>query len=529
MAELLETTRREEGVTLVELLVVIVILGVIGALTVGAIVTGFGAARTSDAVGETLDGTRIAVQRVRDTLRNADEVCTGSTDTSLSVWVDDDGDGAYSPEERILFERTGTQFQRVSFDGAGNPTETLLIRDDIIDATLFVYNGDLATAADQQPTDIRCIDGGAADGTGERITRVDLQFRVVNPSGGAPLDTATSIQVRNSELSGPAGNNTPIAALTVTCDASVCTFDATGSTDLDGDATIAAYNYDLGFNGIPGFDGIVETDQPTYQFDYSLLGLACVTEYDVNVVVVDDDGAASQAEATARPSCLLGGNAAPVADIELVGCGSAFSLTADTCRFSAAGTTDSDDATADLDFTWTATSRGPTPPTTTLSASGGVNDVIFDVRSTTAAIHDVSVTATDPAGASDASDNLAVRIGSDTIRVVGATNTSPVTNKGAISFNVTYTVRATSGNAPPGGTSVTATVLYQRQGNNSPAQVTESRTCSGATCTITFSGLKPNSNCMTVELESVSGATYDPIQNADGVERLRVNPSGGTC
>jgi prepilin-type N-terminal cleavage/methylation domain-containing protein len=72
---------REEGFTLVELLVVMVLLGVVGGVVVNAIVTGSASARASTARTMALHDLEIALQRVGRDLRAADPLyVTSGTD-----------------------------------------------------------------------------------------------------------------------------------------------------------------------------------------------------------------------------------------------------------------------------------------------------------------------------------------------------------------------------------------------------------------------------------------------------------------
>lgn len=208
----------EHGTTLAELLVVILLLGIIGSITTTGIVRSFRTQLAAVNVAETLDGTRIATQRVRDFVRGADEICASSTATSLVLWTDDDGDGVQTNAELDIFELvadplTGDDIFRRRVPVVGSET-IQLIRDDIISSALFTYEPE----PDEQTTNLTCThDGVAPSGAFGRTSVVDVTFEVANPGGGAPLTTATSIRLRNAGLSGTSGNQPPTASYTVTC------------------------------------------------------------------------------------------------------------------------------------------------------------------------------------------------------------------------------------------------------------------------------------------------------------------------
>jgi plastocyanin len=522
----------ESGVTLVELLVVVVVLGFIGAITVGAIVTGFGAQRTSDAVGETLDGTRVAVQRIRDTLRNADEVCTSSDGTSLAIWIDDDDDGVFTQDERFVYDQDAVtgDFRRQSFDALGDPAETLLIRDDIINATFFTYNGVLSSDAADQPTDLRCDDDGVSatpTGNGDRVTAVDVAFSVDNPSGGAPLGTATTVQLRNAQLSPVVVSQPPVADLVIGCVGSTCTFDATGSVPAAG-SSLVGFEFDPG-PFAPSFTSTPATS-PTATFDYGLF-LSLCNDPTVTVTVTDANGLTDEATATASPGCLGGGsgNAAPIADVQLVGC-----PTANACDFSAAGSSDPDGDT--LTYAWTVTSSPTGASCSPSPCAGSSVRVIAGAAGTVTA----SVTVND--GTVDSPPATAsANVGSSVVYVNAASKSHKSKGNGQFDLDVQYSVRNGVGVAPAAGASVTvtATLFYQTPaangnggGGNVATAVDEVGSCTNGVCVVTFKGIKANSTCTRVEIKQVSSSTltYDPGRNAAGVSPITADPATGvTC
>jgi len=98
------------------------------------------------------------------------------------------------------------------------------------------------------------------------------------------------------------GNEDPVAAFTVNCDALACTFTDT-STDPDGDDTIESWSWDF------GGDGTADVQNPTHTF-------SAANTYQVTLTVTDADGATNSV--TNDVEVTTTANVAPTADFEFI-------------------------------------------------------------------------------------------------------------------------------------------------------------------------------------------------------------------
>lgn len=361
------STRSEDGTTLAELLVVMTIFLTIGLITTTGIVQAFGAQRTASSVSETLDGTRIATQRVRDVLRGADEVCASSTATSLVLWTDDDGDGSVVSPELDIFEMTTSGgkdvFQRRTPTVGGDVVQ--LIRDDIINSSVFTYD---VSPTSQPSSDVTCTDGATlvTPSAPSPIRLVEVTFLVENPDPdplAADLETSTSVRLRNADLEDGVTNASPTASFTIDCPNPdrACSFDASGSSDSDG--SIVSYAWTFAQQ-----DGTVLSTDTGSTASYTFpLG---AVDYDVTLVVTDDLGATGQTTQVVTP-LEPGVNAPPSADFSV-------SCLGRICSFDATTSTD-DSAIAGYSWDFAGLASGTGSTATYTFPSDGDRTVVLTV------------------------------------------------------------------------------------------------------------------------------------------------------
>lgn len=473
----------EEGTTLAELLVVIVITGVIGAITTVGVVQGFNAQLDATNVAETLDGMRIATQRVRDYAREADEVCASSTAQAMVLWTDDNNDGVVADAEKDIFELDTTVtppvFQR-RVPGGGNAQ---IIRDDILSGAIFTYDdGRLAT---EQPADELQCEDVPVTGAASPIRSVRVEFTVDHPDPNRPdLNTSTAVRIRNAGLLDEP-NNAPVADFTFNCPSlsQTCSFDASASADPDG--TIGTYTWDFG-DGTAG-SGV------TTSHGYSLGD----TEYDVTLLVVDNEGAVDTVKKTVKPG-LLSGNEKPAASFT-------YSCTGRICSFDGSASTDDGSIQS---WSWNfgdgATASGQTASHTFTS------DGTYSVE---LVVTDNLGEASDPEIKSVTASDYAMRVESLNATISNKTN----------NYDVTFAIQLSSTTAGSPGDGITVSV--QLDGGKKGTESCSTDTT--GSCTIEVKNVS-NQTQQSLSVTNVTdaGGTYTYDDDQDKVDQIVVDKNG---
>ncbi len=94
----------EQGISLVELLVTILISGIVGAAVLTGVVTMNRTERTMQSVRDNIDEARLSLDRIRIELRGARRIFEDPDGTHLQFWIDLDNNDTISSNELVHYE-----------------------------------------------------------------------------------------------------------------------------------------------------------------------------------------------------------------------------------------------------------------------------------------------------------------------------------------------------------------------------------------------------------------------------------------
>lgn len=137
------------GFTLVELLLVVFIGGVIGAISLSAFVSGLGLLSRTDGDTRGQADATIAAERLANDLREARRVEAGSTASSLALWIDTNGDLVQAASETVTWSAVADAASPGSFllrrtEGAGTPNQ---VASTLTSSAVFAYSTATVTQA----------------------------------------------------------------------------------------------------------------------------------------------------------------------------------------------------------------------------------------------------------------------------------------------------------------------------------------------------------------------------------------------
>jgi type II secretory pathway pseudopilin PulG len=172
--------RADDGTSLVELLITIMVAGIIGAALVTSVVTVNRTERTMQAVRDNVDEARISLDRLRIELRGARRVFHDPDGTHLQFWLDRNGDEQIQVEEIVHFAlvEPGDGTARLERWTADTPGQRQVIAWNLVPNTPFTY--------DQPSPRTRLVD-------------VELVVDAGGNRGAEPKTVHTQVRLRNVE------------------------------------------------------------------------------------------------------------------------------------------------------------------------------------------------------------------------------------------------------------------------------------------------------------------------------------------
>ena len=277
MAELRRRLQDQQGFSLVELLVVIVLAGIIGGAVLTAVVSAGRAERVALDLRENTDSARLATERLRDEIRTAWGACNDSTSSSVTIWWrDDDDDRKIDPEELGTYDIVDGQLRRTVDGSAPQVLATGLGTDS--EFTFIDRSGNevLTPLADRA---LDCSSLDVVEGRGD-VASIGVILTGDSAADDRVVPTRVEMQIamRNAAVADGTinPNRPPIASFTQSCTGLQCFFDASDSHDEDG--TIETYQWAFG-------DGTAATgEQVTKTF-------LTAQSWPVVLTVIDDGGA----------------------------------------------------------------------------------------------------------------------------------------------------------------------------------------------------------------------------------------------
>lgn len=197
MTYLARKMRQEDGVTLVELLVVMMMVGVIGIATMTVVLTMQRTTQTTNKLADVMNDGRVSLDRISKEVREARRVNAGSDADTLYFWVDENQDDIQQASELITYEVTALgngRYQILRWTDATPATKRVIART-LLNVTVFAYedqDGNTLTPGNDDP-DIP----GSDDVTAAEVVTVDTDLQVGSSRGPAAIDVFTTVRLRN--------------------------------------------------------------------------------------------------------------------------------------------------------------------------------------------------------------------------------------------------------------------------------------------------------------------------------------------
>jgi prepilin-type N-terminal cleavage/methylation domain-containing protein len=198
MRRLIASVRNEDGMSLVELLVAMVLVGVLGAIVSAAVLMSQKQVRVSTDEATGLSDTRVVVERLGRDIRVSRGVDAGATESTLVLWIDYNSDyvrdAASQADEIITWSvvdaGSGTQFNTLR-STAGGQVQTQART--LVSSLAFCY----LSAPSDDPAACLPTPLSATDAANTRLVKVTLEYdSALNYGSGERTNTFTE-RIRN--------------------------------------------------------------------------------------------------------------------------------------------------------------------------------------------------------------------------------------------------------------------------------------------------------------------------------------------
>lgn len=196
----------EDGFTLIEMLVVIVILGVVAGATFTVVLSAQRSQRFTAQVQDATNDARLSVERIRQQLRMARLVTQPSDADGLRFWLDADQDGLEDAGEYLCYAAVELasdpgryELMRWSDSASSCETDFGSPAADAVVIARTLRNNDLFQYSTATDGFTPLADPANTITNDPPVRRVDvkLEFDVMTDSGPAVFPTGTKVRLRN--------------------------------------------------------------------------------------------------------------------------------------------------------------------------------------------------------------------------------------------------------------------------------------------------------------------------------------------
>lgn len=185
---------QDDGMTLAELLVAMVLAGVLGSILSAAFLVGSKQFRLASDQAEGLSDTRVVIERLGRDIRGSRGVDAGATTSSLVLWIDNNSDYVRSPtaqpDEIVTWSVVASNGQINTLRQTAGGVVQIEART-LVDSAVFCYKV-LSTDTSCLPTPL-----SATDAARTRLIQVTLTYNSSTASDAGNRQSTFTERIRN--------------------------------------------------------------------------------------------------------------------------------------------------------------------------------------------------------------------------------------------------------------------------------------------------------------------------------------------